>query len=167
MNTTSKVSDISKAITEAIAELCQCQYTRSFIADSQLFCNGKGEVVYQGQLLTTDDKTAEEIRNLTQEWVLNKPFISVSNQTYQLNAYCSVTIDKVGKSVCNTISSTEPTLKSNELSGTHGYTIREESFIIVVALLVLIIVAFAVSATAYFIRRRSKMRRLKLRYHTV
>ena len=163
MNTSGKVSDISKAVTKAIAELCQCQYTPRFIIDGQIFCNSKSEVVYQGQLLTTDGKTAEEIRNLTQEWVLNKPFIGVSDQTYQLNPYCSVAIDKVGESVCDAISPTELTLKSNKLSGT-GFTIREISFIVMMALLALTVVAFAVSATAYFIRRRSKMGRLKLRY---
>ena len=165
MNITGKVSDISNSVTKAIAELCQCQYPSSFVVDSQLFCDGKSEVVYQGQLLTADSKTAEEVRNLTQEWVLNKPFISVSDKTYQLIPYCSVNIDKVGESMCDAISPTEPTLKSNKISSA-GFTIREISFIVVMGLLVLVIVAFAVSATACFIRRRSKMRRLKLRYVT-
>ena len=119
-------------------------------------------MVYQGQLLTTDGKTAEDVRNLTQEWVLNKPFIRVSDQSYQLNAYCSVIIDKVGESVCDAISPTEPTLKSEKNTYT-GFTIRETSFIVVMILLVLGIVAFAVCATAYFIKRKSKMRRLKLK----
>ena len=162
MNTTGKVSDLSKSVTKAIAELCQWRYTSSFIVDSQLFCNGKSEVVYQGQLLTTDGKTAEDVRNLTQEWVLNKPFISVSDQSYQLNAYCSVIIDKVGESVCDAISPTEPTLKSEKNAYT-GFTVREISFIVVMVFLILVIVAFAVCATAYFIKRKSKMRRLKLR----
>ena len=163
MNTTGKVSDISKSVTKAIAELCQCQYTSSFIVDSQLFCNGKSEVVYQGKLLTTDGKAAEEIRNLTQEWVLNKPFVSVSDQTYQLNPYCSVIIDKVGENVCDALSPTESTLKSDKISGT-DYTIREISFIVVMGLLVVVIVAFAVGITAYFIMKRSKMHRFKIRY---
>lgn len=120
-------------------------------------------MVYQGQLLTTKSKIAEEVRNLTQEWVLNKPFISINDRSYQLNSYCSVIIDKVGESVCDVISSTEPTLKSDKNSYT-GFTIREISFIVVMALLVLVIVAFAVCATAYFIKRKSKMRRLKLKY---
>lgn len=163
MNTTGKVSDISKSVTKAIAELCQCQYTSSFIVDSQLFCNGKSEVVYQGQLLTTGSKTAEEVRNLTQEWVLNEPFIGVNDQLYQLNPYCSVIVDKVGENACDAISPTEPTLKSDEKSYA-GFTIREISFIVVMALLVLVIVVLAVCATAYFIKRKSRMRQLKLRY---
>ena len=164
MNTTGKVSDILKSVTKAIAELCQCQYTSSFIVDSQLFCNGKSEVVYQGQLLTTDGKAAEEIRNLTHEWVLDKPFISVSDQMYQLNPYCSVIIDKVGENVCDALSPTESTLKSDKISGT-DFTIREISFIVVMALLVVVIIAFAVCVTAYFIRRRSlKTHRFKIRY---
>ena len=139
-------------------------YTSSFIVDSQLFCNGKIEVVYQGQLLTTDGKAAEEIRNLTQEWVLDKPSnISVSDQTYQLNPYCSVIIDKVGENVCDALSPTESTLRSDKISGT-DFTIREISFIVVMVLLVVVIIAFAVGATAYFIRRRSKTRRFKMRY---
>jgi hypothetical protein len=163
MNTTGKASDISKSVTKAIAEFCQCRYTSSFIVDSQLFCNGKSEVVYQGQLLTTDSNAAEEIRNLTQEWVLDKSFISVSDQTYQLNPYCSVAIDKIGENVCDAISPTEPTLKSDKISGT-GFTIREISFIVVMALLVVVIVAFTVSATAYFIKRRSRIRTFEIRY---
>ena len=161
MNTSGKVFDTSRSITKAIAELCQCQYTPSFIVDSQLFCNGKSEVVYQGQLLTTDGKSAEGIRNVTQEWVLNKPFISVNEQTYQLNPYCSVTINKVGENECDAISPTEPPLKSDKISDT-GFSIREIAFIVVMALLALVIVVFAVCATACCIRR-SKMRRVKLR----
>ena len=120
-------------------------------------------MVYQGQLLTTDGKAAEEIRNLTQKWVLDKPFISVSDQTYQLNPYCSVIIDKVGENVCDALSPTESTLKSDKISGT-DFTIREISFIVVMALLVVVIIAFAVGATAYCIRRKSKMRRFMIRY---
>ena len=163
MNTSGKVLNISRSITKAIAELCQCQYAPSFVVDSQIFCNGKSEVVYQGQLLTTDGKSAEGIRNLTQEWVLNKPFITVNDQTYQLNPYCSVTIDKVGENVCNAISPTEPPLKSDKISDT-DFSIREIAFIVVMALLALVVVVFIVCATACCIMRRSKMDQFRLRY---
>ena len=163
MNTTGKVSDISKSITAAIAELCQCQYTSNFIVDSRLFCKDKSEVIYQGQLLTTDGKTAEGIRNLTQEWVLNKPLISISNQTYQLNPYCSVVVNKIGVTVCDAIFPTEPNLKSENISDA-DFSAREIVFIVVMALLALVIIVLTVCAIAYFIMRRSKIRQLKLRY---
>ena len=104
-NPMGRASEIEIAISEQIAHMCNCEYSESFIDDGQFFCSGsEKEIIYQAQLLTTDGKTADEIRNVTQKWVLTKPFItSSSNEHHQLDPYCSVVIQEIGDISCDPI----------------------------------------------------------------
>ena len=107
-NPAEKSTDIATTIGEQVAQLCQCQYSETFISNGQFFCgNSKKQVIYQAQLLITDGKTAEEIRNITQKWVLTKPFITISGKSYQLDPYCSVVIKEFGDITCDAVSPTQ------------------------------------------------------------
>ena len=163
-NTTDKIADLTDGISKAIVDLCQCLYIPDFIVDSRLFCSvDKNEITYQALLLTTDGKTAEEARNLTQEWVLTEPAVNIQGKMYQLESHCSVVIDEIGVIACDAISPTTPA--SVKGATTEDYTGREVAFIITMALLLLIIVGFTVSMTTYCIMKRRKFHTLKPRYH--
>ena len=104
-NAVRKTSDIAQFISQQVAQLCQCQYSDSFIVDGRLFCTTKNNVIYQAKLLSTDGKTALEIRNITQLWVLTKPIITIEEKFYQLDPFCSVVVKELGVTSCETASS--------------------------------------------------------------
>ena len=97
-----KAKDMAQAISEQIAQICNCEYSKNFVDNGQFFCSSsEKEIVYQARLLTTDGKTAEEIRKLTQKWVLTKPFVTISGKRYLLDPYCSVVIQEIGNLTCD------------------------------------------------------------------
>ena len=97
-----KAKDMAQAISEQIAQICNCEYSKNFVDNGQFFCSSsEKEIVYQAWLLTTDGKTAEEIRKLTQKWVLTKPFVTISGKRHQLDPYCSVVIQEIGNLTCD------------------------------------------------------------------
>ena len=162
-NTTDKIADLRDDVSNAIVDMCQCLYSDEFIVDSRLFCSGdKNEIIYQALLLTTDNKTAEEIRNFTQEWVLMKPAINIQDSMYQLDSYCSVVTDELGVITCDAISPTTNPVSST-IAAIADYTGLEVGFIAIMALLALIIVGVAVSVTTYFIMKKRKAHTLKQR----
>ena len=102
------MSDIAEAVTEHISRVCQCQYSNDFVIDGQLLCTDDDTaVIYQAMFLTSDERSALEIRNISQLWVLSKPMVSIDGQSYEVDPYCLVTVTRVGESSCNTAVSTE------------------------------------------------------------
>jgi hypothetical protein len=126
-NPIGKTADIAQAIGEQIAQICNCDYTEHFIDNGQFFCGNSGKqnlIIYQARFLTTDEKTVEEIRNITQKWVLTKPFITIDGQRHQLDPFCSVVIREIGDLSCDpTVSTLLPAPSSR--SGGHlvGYSV--------------------------------------------
>ena len=102
-----------------------------------LCSDDKSQVIYQGQLVTTEGKSAEEIRNLTQEWVLTKPFVKIDNKLYQLDSYCSVAVDseELGEIICDAIAPTES--KAADVSST--LTVLELASVIIMAILLIVV----------------------------
>lgn len=154
VNPIGKTTDVAQAISEQITQMCDCEYSESFIDNGQFFCsNSREQVIYQAQLLTTDRKTVEEIRNLIQEWVLTKPFVTIDGQSYQLDPHCSVVIREIGDLSCDpTVSALLPPRSS---SGGHlvGYSVG----IILVLSLVVGTIILAMIIAFYTVRRyRSK-----------
>ena len=166
-NTTDKIADVSDAITKAVVDMCQCPYTPDLIVDGRLLCSDdKSLSIYQALFLTTDGMTAEHIRNLTQEWVLTKPTITISSKTYQLDNFCSVVIDELGVITCDAIvQPTDPTFSKSATSV--DYTALEEAFFAIMVLLVLVIIGIAVCVTTYFIMKRARVHILKQRYSII
>ena len=155
-----KLSDILAAISSAIAQQCQCQYTTSFIANGRLMCgNDESEFIFQGELVTTDSKTADEIRNLTQDWVLKKPLVGIGNTMYQLNPYCSVVVDELGETSCDAISPTEP--EPSTTSESPHFTLLEITSVAVMGFLFIVVVA-SILVICCLIIRMHKLRYLKI-----
>ena len=82
----------------------------------QLLCSDSKpkQVIFQAILLPSDGKTAEELRNATERWVLMKPIMIISGASYQLDTDCSVVITEVGDTSCNTLSPAASTAGSND-----------------------------------------------------
>ena len=101
----------ASTIAQRIVQGCQCQYSADFIINDQLFCVSKKSVVYQAQFISTDSKTAVEIRNITQQWVLSGPAIVINGLSYRVDPNCSTVVNELGVSSCGVISESQP--KSN------------------------------------------------------
>ena len=119
-----------------MSRLCQCQYNTSYIVNHNLLCSDdESWVIYQGQLLTTEGNSAEEIRNLTQEWVLTRPIIRIENKPHQLDSYCSVVVEKLGEIMCDAIAPTE----TDTIDGSSSLTLLELISVIIMAILVVVV----------------------------
>ena len=138
-NAVKKISDIARFISQQIAQLCQCQYSGSFIVDGQLFCTTKNNVIYQAKLLSTDGKTALEIRNITQLWVLSKPIVTIEEKFYQLDPFCSVVVKELGVTSCDSVSSTE------SLSELQSFTTIELASVIGTGVMLLLVIVLIVA----------------------
>lgn len=116
--------------------MCNCHYSEDYINGGQFFCPSfRKQIIFQAVFLKTSGKTAEEIRNTTQTWVLMKPVMTVAGKSYQLDPYCSVAITNVGDTSCDAFS---PVQHSNSESSSSGYI-----YGIGVGILVLILVIVA------------------------
>ena len=141
--------------------MCNCEYSENFIDSGQFLCSSsKKEIIYQAQLLTTDGKTAEEIRNITQNWVLTKPIVTISGQRHQLDPYCSVVIREIGDLSC------DPTVPTSGVkSGTRGYLVGYSAGIVLVLSAVVGIIIVAMIITFYAVKKyRSKKLKDATRY---
>ena len=86
---------------DQIAQHCQCQYNSSLIVDYQFVCTTTDyDVVFQAELLPTENRTALEIRNTIQQWVLSNPFITINNISYQVDSKCSTEVKELGVTSC-------------------------------------------------------------------
>ena len=118
-----KTSSIAQFLAQQIAQLCQCQYSNNYITDAQFLCTAKDDVIYQAVLLSTDDKTAFEIRNNTQQWILSKPVLMIEQQYYEVDPYCSVVVNELGTTTCDApqaLSKSSSAVSPIELGSTVG-----------------------------------------------
>ena len=154
--TSHKNTDIAEFVSQHIAQRCQCQYPSSFIADGRLFCTTKDNIIYQAQLLPTDSKTALEIRNTTQLWVLSKPVLMIDGEPYQLDFQCSVVIEELGVTLCDTVGSTEPLPASRST-----ITLTEMISVIGTGILLLLVIIIMIILGLCCLRRK------KSKHHTI
>ena len=89
---------------------CQCQYSANFIVNGQLFCASNNSAIYQAQLIPTDNKTAMEVRNITQQWVHSGPTITISGLSYKVDPNCSTIVNELGVTSCysDAVSESQP-----------------------------------------------------------
>lgn len=144
-------------------KVCNCSYSVNFIIDGQFLCFSSNELVYQGQFLTTNSKNAEEVRNLTQAWVLKKPMIKIANRSFQIDPFCSVTLITIGDSYCDAV---ESTAVINGLDSTKIPVSAGVGVILIVILLTVVIVITSTMAGCYIIKRKkiNPFRHSALRY---
>lgn len=88
--------------------------------------------------MATEGRSAKEIRNLTQEWVLQKPVIKIGNKSYQVDATCSVILNSFEDPDCDVIESTTATRLPVSVSMGLFLTLI---FIIMIALTVIVLVS--------------------------
>ena len=151
--TLTKIMTIEKLITQEIAQRCKCQYSSSFIADGHLFCTIKNNVIYQAQLFSTDSKTGLEIRNITQDWVLSKPFLKIDGVSYQLDPGCSVVVKELGITACDYEATSQSTVNVTELASFIGGGC-------VLMILVIVVVIILVSCWSTWSCRKKHDKRL-------
>ena len=153
-NSTGKISDISSAVSNAVTQLCQCHYQPRFLVDGRLLCSvDKNEVIFQSQLLTTNNKTAEDIRNLTQQWVFTEPLLSINNKTYLLDPYCSIVLDELGDTLCDAISPTDSEADIDEAKRRFTIYVLE-----IVSVAIFLLVLFATFAVIIYVIIRMQKR---------
>ena len=170
-NPAEKATDIAQSISEQIAQMCQCEYTQAFVDHERLFCSqdSENQVIYQAQLLSTDGRTSEEIRNITQTWVLTEPFVSVSGHPHQLDPYCSVVIEMIGNLSCDPALPFGPTVQSSGVrskrAGSGGGVVAYSIGIILLLSTVVAVLSVAIVLTFYAVKKyRLKKARDCMRY---
>ena len=135
---------MSQFIAQRLAQLCQCQYLSSSIVNSRLLCTAKNDALYQAKLLPSDTKSALEIRNMTQQWILTKPIIAINEQFYRVDPYCSVIVKELGMSSCDSVPSTEALSLLPEQNASFGKDIIELVGVIVAGILLVVVITMAV-----------------------
>ena len=113
----------------------------------------KSELIFGAHFLTPKNKTADEILHLTQDWVLTKPSISISNTMQQIDPYCSISVDNLGDMTCEVVSPTE----AEPESVSPHFTPLEIISVAVMALLLIIVIVSCVVIVC-LIRRVCKSR---------
>ena len=151
-NSTVKIPEIAHFIAQRIMQLCQCQYSDRYIIDGQLFCTSESDVIYQAQLLSTAGITAQEIRNITQQWVLSRPTIMIADLSYQVDPGCSVVVQELGETLCSSV----PINTQSEVN-----TAIVVSVVIVVSVLLLLFVGLITAFLCYLHKKKSKSLSLK------
>ena len=147
----------ASTIAQRIVQGCQCQYSADFIINDQLFCVSKKSVVYQAQFISTDSKTAVEIRNITQQWVLSGPAIVINGLSYRVDPNCSTVVNELGVSSCGAMSESQP--KSNSQLPVISVSVTLGGMMLLVC-----IGSIVFSLYMYYLHRR-KSRSHNLRYN--
>ena len=101
---------VAQFIAQQIMQGCQCQYSANFIVNGQLLCASKNSAIYQAQFISTDNKTALEIRNITQQWVHSGPTITINGLSFKIDPSCSTAVNELGVTSCynNVTSESQP-----------------------------------------------------------
>ena len=136
------VSTIAQFIAQQIMQGCLCQYSASFIVNGQLFCISENSAIYQAQLTSTDDKTALEVHNITQQWVLSGPTVTVYSISFKADPNCSIVVNEVGVTSCHSESQPNNQLPAIATSVT------------LVGVVLIVSIGSVIFFTLYYLRRR-------------
>ena len=141
-----KVSKIAQFIAQQIEQGCQSQYSANFIVNGQLFCASRNSAMYLAQLIPTDNKTALEIWNIVQQWVLSGPTITINGLSYKVDSSCSIVVNEVGVTSCNIIDTMSESRPNNLLPVI--------IFTVTLLAMILIVCVGSVIFTLYCLHRR-------------
>lgn len=98
-----KIAEIEHILAEYIVTHCNCDiFSDQYITQGMLMCGtNQREFIFQAKVLSTADTTGQEFRdNFIQKMVNEKPIVSIAEQAYQVDSYCSVEIVNLGTSYC-------------------------------------------------------------------
>ena len=140
------MTDVAVFLSGHLMNVCDCNYSSDFIASGQFLCYSSDKLVYQGRLLAADGISAEEIRNLTQIWVLGTPVVKVASTNLQVDSSCSVILTAIGEPYCGSDDSVTFTSKK-EVTFPVSAGIGVISTIVV---LVVVFIILAVVVTCWF-----------------
>ena len=112
----------------------------------------RNDVIYQAQLLSITGKTAQEIHNVTEQWVLSQPSIVIDGVSYQVDPTCSTEVKELGVTSCNSAS------ESDEGSAFNVTVVV--SVIIAVVVLLMILSGLIIASLYYLHKRNSKSKDL-------
>ena len=110
-----KILTIAQFIAHQIEQGCQCQYSANFIINGQLFFASKNSAMYLAQLIPTDNKTALEIWNILQQWVLSGPAITINSLSYKVDPSCSIVVNDLEVTSCSIIDIMSESQPNNHL----------------------------------------------------
>lgn len=136
------VSTIAQFIAQQIVQGCQCQYSANFIINGQIFCASENSVIYQAQLTSTDDKTALEVHNITQQWVLSGPTVTVCGISFKVDPNCSIVMNELGVASCH-----------NESQPNNQLLVITTS-VTLVGVVLIVSIGSVIFFTFYYLRRR-------------
>ena len=111
-------------------------------------------IIYQAKYLPSDSKTALEIRNITHLWILTKPIITVDDQFYHVDPYCSIIVNELGVTSCGSSSSTEALLPSDKPS--LGLSVIELASISGVGAILMFVIVLVIFLVLCCVMKRSK-----------
>ena len=127
-------------------------------------CTANDDVVYQAKFLPSVAKTALEIRNTTQLWILTKPIIAIDEKLYQVDPSCSVVVQQLGMTSCDSNPSTEARLPDQNPS--FGKSVVELVAVIGAGVLLAVVIMLTIILILCCIcRRNSKKKRWYIAMH--
>ena len=135
------MTDVAVFLSSHLMNVCDCYYTSDFIANGQFLCYSSDRLVYQGHLLAADGISAEEIRNLTQIWVLGTPVVKLASTNLQVDSSCSVILTGVGDPYCDSDDSvTFTSKKEGTFPVSAGVGVISTTVVLVVVFIILVVV---------------------------
>ena len=146
--------DFAKSLSTHLMNVCDCYYSSNFITSGQFLCYNSDKLVYQGRILATDGTSAEEIRNLTQIWVLKSPVVKIGATDLQVDPSCPVTLISIGDPYCDMDDSAVSTNEgqNSQLSKSAGVGIIST----IIVLLVMVFATLSVIVLYWFVCRKHK-----------
>ena len=115
-------------------------------------CTANDDVVYQAEFLPSVTKTALEIRNTTQLWILTKPIIAIDEEFYQVDPFCSIIVQELGTTSCDSNLSTEARLPDQNPS--FGKSVVELVAVIVAGVLLAVVIILTIILVVYCVCKR-------------
>ena len=92
-----KATDVSSTVVDALLSHCNCFFTVEHIAHSRLLCGRDNkEVIFQANILNTENRAAPELMILVQRWVYNRLRFYVGGSAIRIDDYCAVSVNEVG-----------------------------------------------------------------------
>ena len=77
-----KVEDLVQEISKSIDQYCGCDIPTNYIADGKFTCReDKPEwVIFQGRLISTNDRDSSDLLVNLEEWLSNKPTVVIQGK---------------------------------------------------------------------------------------
>ena len=77
-----KMEDLAREISRGIEQFCSCKFPSDYITDGRLTCDETNPdlVLFQGRLISTNDRDSSDLAKDLEKWVSNKPTVVVQGE---------------------------------------------------------------------------------------